>query len=106
MRFRNLVQDTAAGGLGSGKSSMTERAVSSHRDIMLFTPGQHVVLDGSLLQVVQHLVTNNAALASNGPSLFKIVHIEVAHAPGEDLSRASKLFESREGFLQRKLAAP
>src|SRR5258705_5777688 len=73
---------------------------------MLLAPWNHCVLDRALLQMVQDLVAGDTAVADDLPGFVQIRHVEVAHAPGQDLALALKLLESRERVLERILAAP
>ena len=50
---------------GPGKSPVAERAVGDHGDAVRLAPGEHRVLDGALLQVVEDLVAGEAALAGD-----------------------------------------
>ena len=88
---------------GPGKCPVAERAVGDHGDAVLLAPGQHGVLDRALLQVVEDLVAGDAALAGDRPRLLEVGHVEVAHAPGEDLALAPELLEGRDRVLQRML---
>ena len=55
--------------------------------------------------MVEHLVAGDPALAAERPGLVEIGHVEVAHAPGEDLALPLELLEGGEGVLQRVRAA-
>ena len=86
---------------------MAERAVGDHRDAVSLAPGDHRVLDGSLLEVVEDLVAREAALPGDLAGLLQVGHVEVAHAPGEDLpslawscSKAAKVSSS--GYSPRQ----
>ena len=41
------------------------------------------MFDRAFLQMIQHLIADNARFAGNLSCLFKIRHVEVAHAIGE-----------------------
>jgi hypothetical protein len=85
---------------------VTEGAVAHNYDTVLLTPWDHSMLDRTLFQVVENLITSQLALASNPANIFKVRKIEVADAPGKDFSLALKLLERRDRILWRMLAAP
>src|SRR5579864_8405 len=90
----------------AGETPMPKRAVSYHGYAMLFAPWQHMVFDGSLFQMIENLIARHAVFASDGRDFFKIWHVEVAHAPGNDLSLLLQLLESANRTLQRMRSAP
>ena len=86
---------------------MAERAVGDDRDAVLLAPGDHGVLDGALLEMVEDLVAGDAALRRRSRrASSRSGIIEIAHAPGEDLPFAPKLLEGRERLLQRVVTPP
>jgi hypothetical protein len=82
----DFLQELAAGGARLWKISMTEWAVGNHGNIVLFTPRDYGVLDRTLLKVIENLIANRPAGASQVPDFLKVRHIEVANAPRKDLS--------------------
>ena len=85
----------------AGEVAVTERAVGDDGDSVLFAPGEHGVLDGAFLEMVEDLVAGDAALAGDLQGLLQVGLIEIAHAPGQDLPLAPKLLEGRDRLLQR-----
>lgn len=85
---------------------MTERAICDYGDPMLLTPGDHSVFDRSLSQMVKDLIADERTLASDLLDCFKVRHIEVAHAPAENLPLVLKLLEGSDRLLQWVLTAP
>ena len=65
----------------SRKIIVTERRIGDHRDAVLLAPRNHRVLDRALLQVIQHLIAGDLALAGNRQHLVEIVGVEIADAP-------------------------
>lgn len=106
VRGGDLLKHAIAVGARSWKAPVSERAVGNDGDAVPLAPRDHGVLYGALLQVVKNLVAGQSVSAGNFPCLFKIGHIEVADAPGENFPLALKLLESRERFVQRMLATP
>ena len=72
---------------------MAERTVGDDRDAVLLAPGEHGVLDGAFLEMVEDLVAGDAACAGDPQGLLEVRNIEIAHAPGQDLPFAPKLLE-------------
>src|SRR5690349_11694628 len=56
--------------------------------------------------MVEDLIAGETAFTGDLSGCFKVGHIEVAYAPGENLPLALKLLEARDRVLQRVLAAP
>jgi len=83
---------------------MTKWVVGDHRDVVLLTPRDHGVLDRARSQMIEDLITGGMAFAGTLPNIIEVGHIEVAHAPGEDLALALKLLEPRDRIL--KLGLP
>src|SRR5215207_3373045 len=86
VRGRDLLQDAPARCLRPGKAPVTERAVGHDGDVVALAPGEHAVLDGPLIEMVEDLIAGQPAIAGDLPDLFEVRHVEVAHSPGEDLS--------------------
>jgi len=102
----NVPQHAASGREPARKTPVPERAIADHGDVVHLTPGEHGVLDGARLQMVEDLIADQTTISSNVPDLFKVRHIEVTDAPGEDLTLMLQLLEGRDRLLQRVLAAP
>lgn len=81
MIVRDSLQHTATRRARAGKLPMTERTISHYRDVMPFAPGDHGMLNGAFLHVLQHLVTSGTRLAGDGFELPEIRLIEVADPP-------------------------
>ena len=64
------------------------------------------MLDGALLEVVQHLIARRMPGAGEGGDFVEVGDIEIAHAPGEDLAVANQNVEGCDRFLQSIGAAP
>src|ERR1700721_1872377 len=60
----------------------------------------------AFLQMIEHLVADHARFAGNLPCLFKIRHVEVAHAIGEYFALVTERVESRKRVFQRMRSAP
>ena len=63
------------------KIVVAERRVGDHRDAMLLAPRDHRVLDRALLQMIEHLIAGDLALAGDGEHFVEIVGVEIADAP-------------------------
>ena len=64
------------------------------------------MLDGALLQMIEHLIAGDLALAGNIKHFIEIVAIEIADAPGADFAGADQFLERGNGFRQRIRSAP
>ena len=102
----DLLEDPAALGVRAGEVAVAERTVGDDRDAVLLAPGEHGVLDGAFLEMVEDLVAGDAARAGDPQGLLEVGIIEIAHAPGQDLPFAPKLLEGRECLLQRVVTPP
>ena len=69
------------------KIIVTERRIGDDGDALLLAPWDHRVLDRAFLQMIEHLVAGDLALARDRQQLVEIVGVEIADAPGADLSR-------------------
>src|SRR6478752_1167001 len=101
VRGGDLPQDATAFGVRAREVPMAERAVSDYRDAVSLAPGDHRMLDGSLLEVVEDLVAREEALPCNLAGLLQVGYVEIAHAPGKNLPNLPERLEGREGLLQR-----
>ena len=101
-----LLEDPAPLGVRAGEVAVAERAVGDDRDSVLLAPGEHGVLDGAFLEMVEDLVAGDAACAGDPQGFHQVGIIEIAHAPGQDLPFAPKLLEGRECLLQRVVTPP
>ena len=106
MRIGDLLQHAAAGRGRAGKPAVAEGAVGDDGDVVLLAPGDDRMLDGALLEMIEHLVAGDLALADDVERLVEIVGVEIADAPGQDLAGLLQLLEGGEGVLQRIAAAP
>ena len=102
----DLFQHAPSGRARAWKAPVTERAVSDHGHAVRLAPGDHRVLDRALPQMVEDLVADRAALARDPPRFLEIGHVEVAHAPGQDLAVAPELLECGDRVLERVSTAP
>ena len=68
---------------------MAERRIGDHRDAVLLAPRDHRMLDRALLQMIEHLVAGDLALAGNLQHLVEIIGVEIADAPGADFAGAT-----------------
>src|SRR5580692_11234659 len=64
------------------------------------------MFDRAFLQMIEHLIADNARFAGNLPCLFKIRHVEVAHTIGEYFALLTERVERRKRVLQRMRSAP
>ena len=106
VRGGDLLQHAAAGRARAGESPPGRTGCRRPRRRRAPHTRGHGVLDRALVQVVEDLVAGEAALAGDLPGLIEVGHVEVAHAPGEDLPRAAELLEGGERVLERVRAAP
>ena len=95
----NFLKDAASSCARTRKAPVTKWAVGNHSDTVLLTPRNYGVLDRPLPQMVEDLIADETVLTSNLPDRFQVGHIEVAHAPCENLSLALKLLEGRDRLL-------
>ena len=63
------------------KIIVAERRIGDHRYAVLLAPRQHRVFDGTLLQMIKHLIAGDAALARDLKHLVEIVDVEIADTP-------------------------
>src|SRR5258708_16137475 len=80
-----------------GEIIMTERRIGYHGGAMLLAPWHHRVFDRALLQMIEHLVAGDLALARNLEHLIEIVDVKIADAPGADFPLADQFLESWHG---------
>ena len=64
------------------------------------------MLNGSLLEVIKHLVADWQTFAGDFPDFLQIVDVEIAHTPGEYFSFVAQLLEGRDRLLQRMAPTP
>src|ERR1700761_9484319 len=64
------------------------------------------MLDRAFLQMIKHLIADNARSAGNLPCLFKIRYVEVAHTIGAYFALLTERVERRKRVLQRMRSAP
>ncbi|KAG5722849.1 hypothetical protein E4T56_gene18718, partial [Termitomyces sp. T112] len=88
------------------KIVVSERRIGDDGNAMLLAPGHDRMRDGALLQVIEHLVAGDPALAADREQFVQIVGVEIADAPGADLACRDQLLEGRDGVLKRIGAAP
>ena len=106
MRLRDLLEQAPTRGPRPRKIIMAEGTVGNHGYAVLFAPGDHAMLDGALLQMVENLVAREMAITGNSPDGFEFTDVEVADAPGQDLSITLELLEGSDRVLQRILTRP
>ena len=58
-------------------------------------PGQQIRLDAPPGEIVEDLIGGDSIAARKHNQLLHVVHIEIAHAPGSDQSRAHQRLEAR-----------
>src|SRR5580704_10973841 len=63
------------------KIIVTERRIGHYRNAVLGAPRNHRVLDGTLLQMIEHLIAGDLARAGNIKHFVEIVAVEIADAP-------------------------
>src|ERR1700724_190384 len=102
----DLLQNASSRGMRAGKTSVTEWTVSNQGDAMLLAPRQHRVFNGTLFQMIEHLIACHAAFTGDGRGLFKIWYVEVTHAPGKNFSFVLQPLESANSAFQRMFSAP
>ena len=64
------------------------------------------MFDRAFLQMIEHLIADNARFAGNLLCLFKIRYVEVAHAIGKYLALCTEGVERRKRVFQRMRSAP
>ncbi len=89
-----------------GNRRLTERRVGDHGRALSRAPGQHRMLDCAFLQVIQHLIAGRMSRSRDGRDLVKILDVEIAHAPRQNLAVAQQCVEAGDGVLQGRSAAP
>ena len=89
VRLRNRLQHLAALAARGRKIIMAERRIGDDGDTVLLAPRDHRVLDRALLQMIEHLVAGDLALARDIEQFVEIVSVEIADAPGADFSGCS-----------------
>src|SRR5580698_1139835 len=106
MAFGDGLQYRAAFAARIRKIVVAERRVSDHRDVMLRAPRHHRMLDRAFLQMVEHLVAGDLALACDIEKFVEIASIEIGNTPRADLAGADQLVERLDGLGERIAAAP
>ena len=86
MRLRYLCEQAAGGGVRARKTVVPERAVGGDGDAVLLAPGQHGMFDGPFLQMIEHLIASDVAVAGKLAGLDQIRHVEIAHTKGKYLA--------------------
>src|SRR5579862_2398484 len=85
---------------------MAERAVADDGYAVPFAPGKHSMLNRTFSQVIQDLIACDAGRADDAPELIEVAHVEVAHAPRQDLPVALQRLEAGDRVLERMWSAP
>ena len=85
---------------------MAERRIGDDGNAVLLAPRDHRVLDRAFLQMIEHLVAGDLALARDRQQFVEIVGVEIADAPGADFSGSDQFVERRHRLLERIGAAP
>ena len=73
VRLGDLGEHPAARRPRTDEAVMPERAVGDDGDAVRLAPRHDGVLDGALLQMVEHLVAGDAAVAGDRPCLVQVV---------------------------------
>ena len=100
VRIGDRLQHLAALAARRRKIIMTERRIGDDGDAMSLAPRDHRMLDRALLQMIEHLIAGDLALARDREQFVEIVGIEIADAPGADLAGGDQLVERRDRFLE------
>ena len=80
----------------TGKVPAAERAVGDNSNPVGFAPGEHSVLNGSLLEMIEHLIAREPAAPCDRSYFLEVGHIEITHPPGQNLPVPAQLFEGRD----------
>src|SRR6202044_1954448 len=86
MRFRKGLQHLSGLAARRWEIIVAERRIGDHRDAVLPAPWDHRMLDGAFLQMIEHLVAGDLALAGHRQQLTEITAIEIADAPTADFA--------------------
>src|SRR4029078_12278050 len=81
------------------KFIMAARRIGPDGNAVLLAPRDHGVLDRAFLQVVEHLIASDVALARDIEQLVEIISVEIADAPGADFSGSNQFVERRDCLL-------
>ena len=100
VRIGNRLQHFAVPAVRRREIIVTERRVGDDGDAMPLAPRDHRVLDRTFLQMIEHLIAGDAAIAGDIAQFVEIVGIEIAHAPGADFSGRDQFVERRDGVFQ------
>ena len=84
----DLAQNAPAGRVRGGEPIMAEGAVTNDRRAVFHAPRNDGVLDGALLQTIEHLVARGMAGAGDGAHFAQIVDVKVADAQARILPAA------------------
>ena len=75
-----------------GKIAVTEGAVGRHRDAVLLAPRKYRMLNGALLQIIEHLIAGKRHVGVDRSQILQVTHVEITDAPGPDLAAALQDF--------------
>src|SRR6478735_2182270 len=85
-RVRNRLQRLAGVTVRRRKIIVAERRIGDDGNAVALAPRDHPVFDRALLQMIEHLVAGDLALARDRQQFAEIVGVEIADAPGGDFS--------------------
>src|SRR5262249_59839948 len=106
VRDGDLVQDAPSARARTREARVAERTVADDRDAVSLAPRDYGMLDRALVQVVEDLVADRAAVAGQAPCFLEVGDVEVADTPGQDLACAPQLLECRDRVLEGMPPAP
>src|SRR4051812_45340380 len=107
MGRRDLGQHLAPRRRRPRETVVPERAVSHDGYTVRLAPGQHRVLDGPLLQMIEHLIAGDPAARPGRLERFlEVVDVEITDTPGSDFAVAPEPLEGVERVAERIVAAP
>ena len=81
VRVGDLLEQRALAAAGGREIVVAERRIGHHRNTMRLAPRDHRVLDGALLQMIQHLIAGDFAGACDVEHLLEIARVKIADAP-------------------------
>ena len=73
------------------QAAFAERCIGHHRHATLLAPGQEVILNAAVAEIVQDLIGRAAVAVGNTEEVLHVTDCEVGDAPGANFPAARRL---------------